>query len=97
MALYYRLYFEFLGRKIAEYNIQPKNMYNMDEKGFFIGYLKKAQRIFCRNTYDFKKINNSNQNSNREWITIIGTICANGTSLFLGLIYQGVSGNLQNS
>ena len=41
-ALYYSLYFELLGRKIAKYNIHFKNIDNTDEKGFFIGYFKKA-------------------------------------------------------
>jgi Tc5 transposase DNA-binding domain len=34
---YYSLYYELLERKIKEYNVQPQNMYNMDEKGFLIG------------------------------------------------------------
>ena len=36
-ALYYSLYFKLLGRKIAEYNILPKNIYNIDKKGYLIG------------------------------------------------------------
>ena len=46
MALYYSLYFKLLGREITEYNILPKNIYNIDEKGFLISYLKKLIRMF---------------------------------------------------
>ena len=60
LVLYYSLYFKFLGKKIIEYNIQSENIYNMDKKGFLIGYLKKAQRIFCKSAYNFKRVNNIN-------------------------------------
>ena len=38
-ALYYSLYFKLLGCKIKEYNIQPGDTYNIDKKGFLIGFL----------------------------------------------------------
>ena len=38
-ALYYSLYFKLLGQKIAQYNILPENIYNIDKKGFLIGFL----------------------------------------------------------
>jgi alkylated DNA nucleotide flippase Atl1 len=53
-AFKYALYFEFMGRKIKEYDVQPENMYNMDEKGFLIGILPKGKRIFSRQQYKKK-------------------------------------------
>lgn len=32
--------------KIIQYDIQPHNCYNMDEKGFLIGHPQKVKRIF---------------------------------------------------
>jgi hypothetical protein len=29
-----------------QYNIQPQNCYNMNKKGFLIGYLQKVKRVF---------------------------------------------------
>jgi hypothetical protein len=52
LALYYSLYFKLLGRKIIKYNIQLGNTYNMDEKGFLIGFLKKARRIFLKKAFN---------------------------------------------
>jgi mannose/fructose/N-acetylgalactosamine-specific phosphotransferase system component IID len=43
-----------MGRKIKEYDVQPENMYNMDEKGFLIGILPKGKRIFSRQQYKKK-------------------------------------------
>jgi hypothetical protein len=31
---------------MEQYSIQPQNCYNIDEKGFLIGYLQKVRRIF---------------------------------------------------
>jgi len=86
-ALYYSLYFKLLSRKIAKYNILPENIYNMDEKGLLIGFLIKLQRVFSKKAFNDGRIKNISQDGNREWITIIAAICADGTSLSLGLIY----------
>jgi hypothetical protein len=87
-AFKYTLYFELLAKKIDEYNIQPSNIYNMDEKGFLIGILSKAKRIFSKRQYEMDGLQQRLQDGNREWITTIACICADGTSLSPGLIYQ---------
>ncbi|CEL05785.1 hypothetical protein ASPCAL06900 [Aspergillus calidoustus] len=70
----------------------------MDEKGFLIGMLVKGLRIFSKQKYitggGFKQ---RLQDGNREWITSIACICADGTSLSPGLIYQASTGNIQDS
>ena len=93
----YKAYFDLVQAKIDEYGVQPSNMYNMDEKGFLIGFLTKAKRIFTKAAFEQKRLLGSMQDSNREWITVIATICANGTTIAPGLIYKAVSGNLQDS
>jgi hypothetical protein len=45
-TLYYQQYFDLIKAKIKQYEVEPENMYNMDEKGFLIGYLKKMRRIY---------------------------------------------------
>jgi hypothetical protein len=42
-------------------------------------------------------VQNVIQDGSREWITLIATICVDGTSLSPGLIYQATSGNIQDS
>jgi hypothetical protein len=94
---HYSLYYELLARKMKEYDIQAQNMYNMDEKGFLIGQLSKVRRVFTRNAYEAGRVKHVMQDGNREWITLIATICADGTGLSPGLIYQATSGNSQDS
>lgn len=38
----YTLYFELLRRKLQKYEVEPRHMYNMDEKGFLIGILGRG-------------------------------------------------------
>ncbi|KAF1992797.1 hypothetical protein P154DRAFT_595223 [Amniculicola lignicola CBS 123094] len=45
-AFKYALYFKLLERKIQQYNVDPRHIYNMDEKGFLISILLKMKRIF---------------------------------------------------
>jgi hypothetical protein len=45
-AFKYTLYFELLRRKIEQYNVDPRHVYNMDEKGFLIGVLSRMKRVF---------------------------------------------------
>ena len=44
----YRQYFELLHNKIAGYELEPENNYNMDEKGFAIGVSGRSKRIFSK-------------------------------------------------
>jgi hypothetical protein len=96
-AYKYKLYFEFIGRKIEQYNLTPDQIYNMDEKGFMLGVSTKEQRIFTRRKYEQGGYKQHLQDENREWITTISCICANGTVISPALIYMAKSGNLQDS
>ena len=92
-----RQYFAILKEKRASYSIRPGNCYNMDEKGFLLGHLQKVQRVFPKALMARQKLLGSGQDGNREWITVIATICADGTSLPPALIYKAVSGELQDT
>jgi hypothetical protein len=96
-AYKYTLYFELLSRKLQEYDLRPEDIYNMDEKGFLIGILAKGLRIFSKQKYKNGGLKQRIQDGNREWITSIACICADGTALSPGLIYQATSGNIQDS
>jgi hypothetical protein len=96
-AYKYSLYFELLARKIEQYEISPEQIYNMDEKGFMIGITTRSKRIFSRRQYEQGSLKQHLQDGNREWITTIACICADGTALPPGLIYMAKSGKIQES
>ena len=93
----YSLYFELLRSKISKYNIKPRHMYNMNEKGFMLGILTRSKRVFSRRMYEEGKIKAHIQDGNREWITLLACICADGSAFDPAIIYQSASGSLQDS
>jgi hypothetical protein len=52
----YKLYFNLLHTKMKEYNILPKNTYNIDEKGFYDWNTQRSKRIFSKLMWERKKI-----------------------------------------
>lgn len=93
----YEAYFAIIGQKVEEYKISADNIYNMDEKGFLIGKLQKTRRVFARELYEQGSLAGAGQDGSREWITVVATICADGTRLSPALIYKAISGNLQDT
>lgn len=62
-----------------------------------IGMLVKGLRIFSKQKYQNSGLKQRLQDGNREWITSIACICADKISLPPGLIYQAISGDIQDS
>jgi hypothetical protein len=90
-------YFDLLQKKWEKYQFEPQNVYNMDEKGFLIGVTQKSRRIFTKKWKESGKLIGHTQDGSRTWISLIATICADGTSLPPVLIYPSLSGDLQES
>lgn len=65
-AYKYSLYFELMAKKLKEYDVQPEDMYNMDEKGFLIRVLSKGKRIFSRSKFEQGGFKQRLQDGNRE-------------------------------
>jgi hypothetical protein len=95
--LKYSLYFELLSGKLDRYNIQPHNIYNIDEKGFLLGILTRCKQVFDRRLYKDRKIKAHIQGSSREWITLLACICADGSYLPPAIIYQSASSSIQDT
>jgi transposase len=93
----YRLYFELLHGKIAEYGVEPRHTYNMDEKGFLLGITGRSKRIFDRPLYESRQVRQSIQDGSREWISLIACICADGSTIDPALIYRSIAETLQSS
>jgi hypothetical protein len=75
----YRAYFNLVHPKMAQYELLPENTYNMDEKGFAIGVIGRSKRIFDKVLYGKKQFRQSLHDGNREWVTLLACICADGT------------------
>ena len=93
----YRLYFDYLHSKIDQYQIEPRHTYNMDEKGFLIGIIGRSKRIFSRRMWEKKEVTASLQDGSRAWITVLACICADGSALPPGLIYEAANKGIQST
>jgi hypothetical protein len=75
----YKLHFDHLHSKMLQYEIQPHNTYNMDEKGFMIGVITRSKRVFSRRQWERKEVTAALQDGSREWVTLLATVCAKST------------------
>ena len=94
----YKLYFDVLHHKINEYNVEPENQYNMDEKGFLIGVINRStKRVFNKRQYEKKEVTQSLQAGSRKWVTVLACVCADGTAIPPGIIYEAAGEDIQSS
>lgn len=88
----YRSWFDLLYAKLNQYDVAPHNIYNMDEKGFLLGVTQRRKRASSRQLWDDKKVTAAIQDGSREWITILGCVCADGSSVDPCIIFEGKAG-----
>ena len=69
---------------VKKYNIQPENIYNVDEKGFLMGR-STSVKVICQKG---KRRNFKVQDGNRELITVIETVSAGGILLPPHIVYK---------
>lgn len=86
-----------LQQKLEKYDVEAKNIYNFDEKGFMIGFSRTKKRIVSVQALKRKRIIGASHDGNREFITCMATCRADGASLPPALIYAGESPGLQSS
>jgi hypothetical protein len=84
-------YFSLLRETMEEYQIKPENIYNMDEKGVQLSIGSRVAALVDRDQKSAYQL----EDGNRELITIIETICADGTALQPSVIFQGAQRNLE--
>jgi hypothetical protein len=80
-----RQWFATVQRTIDEKGIQPEDIYYFDETGFAMGLIS-AQKVVTRAEYYGRR--SILQPGNREWVTAIESICADGYSLPPCIVFQ---------
>ncbi|KAF8876882.1 hypothetical protein CPB84DRAFT_1714963, partial [Gymnopilus junonius] len=70
-------WFDILEEWVVKLGIDPKNLYGMDESGFPTAYGGKDRVLGERGT----KTQHKQGGADRENVTAVVTICANGTSV----------------
>ena len=94
----YIQYFKLVHSKMTGYSIEPQHTYNMDEKGFAIGVLnRRTKRVFSRASVESKTRRQPLQDGNRQWVSILASVCADGSALPPGIIYPGAPNEIQST
>lgn len=73
-------------KTIAQYDITSDDIYNFGESGFAIG-VSATTKVITQSFYTGRR--GVSQAGNREWVTVIKTICASGRALPLYVIFKG--------
>ena len=83
--------YDILRGVVEEFGIKLENTWNMDEKGVQLGIGVKVTAIIDRDQSTVYSV----KDGNRELITIIEAVCADGMALVPLVIFQGVCRNLE--
>ncbi len=78
-------WFELVRSTIQKYDIRQEDTYNMDEKGLALGGADKARVICPKTSFQVYK----SQDGNREWVSLIECISADGRLLAPFIIFKG--------
>jgi hypothetical protein len=62
----YELYFNLLHSKMQEHEIEERNTYNIDKKGFFVSIAHRRKRIFSKAVYKSGERTAAMRDGNRE-------------------------------
>jgi hypothetical protein len=84
-------FFNMLNELIKEYNIVPENLYNMDKKGVQLGIGAKVAVMVDSD----QKTAYSIEDGNRELVTVIEAICADGSTVHPAIIFQAKRRNAE--
>ena len=84
-------FYEMLGDITKEYNIPEENIYNMDEKGVQLGVGGRVLALVDRDQKSVKHV----EDGNRELVTIIECVAADGSSIRPSVVFKGVRRNLE--
>ncbi|KAF5378694.1 hypothetical protein D9757_010747 [Collybiopsis confluens] len=85
------IFFNLLEEIVHEKDIPPKNIYNADEKGIQLGVGEQTKVLVDCNQKSVQSV----EHGNRELVTVMETVCTNGTVLPPSVIFRGKRQDLE--
>jgi hypothetical protein len=76
---------------VEKYNIPEENIYNMDEKGIQLGMGKRVLAFVDRDQKTVHQV----EDGNRELVTVIECVCADGTAIPPSVVFKGARRDLE--
>jgi len=84
-------FYDTLHDMIEKHDIPKENIYNMDEKGIQLGVGGRVLALVDRDQKNVQQI----EDGNRELVTVIECVCADGTAIRPSVVFKGVRRNLE--
>lgn len=84
-------FYDILEELVDEYKITEENIYNMDEKGIQLGMGKRVRAFVDRDQKSVTQV----EDGDRELVTMIECVCADGTAIRPGAVFKGARRNLE--
>lgn len=81
----FRKWFDLFIGQVNKYKIKPRNIYNMDEKGYAMGMIGKARVIVSQHD----RVAYMMQEGSREWVTLLECVTMDGDMLGVQFIFKG--------
>jgi len=76
---------------VTDEHIPPENIYNMDEKGIQMGMGKRTLVLVDCDQKNVQQL----EDGNHELVTVIESVCADGSMLHPSIIYKGKTRDLE--
>lgn len=80
-------WFQSVEKEIREFNIQPKNIYNMNESEFAIRTTQTRRAVINAKIRSYLQA----QPGRQKWVTVVECICGDGTAIPPLVIFKGKS------
>ena len=84
-------FYDILEELIDEYKITEGNIYNMDEKGIQLGMGKRVRAFVDCDQQSIAQV----EDGDRELVTLIECVCADGTAIRPGAVFKAACCNLE--
>lgn len=84
-------FYEILDEVVEKYSIPQENIYNMDEKGIQLGVGKKVLALVDRDQKTVHQV----EDGNRELVTVLECLCADGTAIRPSVVFKGSRRDLE--
>ena len=84
-------FYDHLQHLQEKYDIPDENIYNMDEKGIQLGMGKRVHALVNRDQKTVHQV----EDGNRELVTIIECVCADGKAIRPSAVFKGARCNLE--
>lgn len=92
----FEAYLSIVNQKVEQYKVFCRRHVQHGGEGLSY-WLQKSRRIFTKDLHKQSTLLGTGQDGSRELVTVVATICADGTSLSPALTYKASSGNLQDT